>query len=733
MATRHAVPAAAPKQPSRRSINRIIPAVPHRFSRPPAARPLTPEDPSSAAQRDADRQPATQSAKPEPAPAPIATPLTPDSRVSPVENRNEDEHALASSPAYSGDLHVDSPVNAHGRLLPASFCASLTSWPAAESDTPSAAAQNGEDAAVTPQPEQPVLPVANGERPKSTVRTALPPEFYPREKPMGHVFGAESADLAAQFPLAHRPSASLEGLVFGGPAQESPAVPSTPQEFEQGMQGAQLGFARPPPGLAPPRLAAQFYPGHSHHPSESATPWPLPSYSMAMAPEAIYANGTDYHSPAYPPTSGAFKAPFAAPFSPQGGPVSMNGITMRSHSQSPNKSQYGEAEPSPHYDEESQNVSFANGFASGKQAQGYDVVKHISSQFGNPEFTDYVLHIRSPDVMLWSMPVHAAIVSRSPVIFEALRHSAPPPFQTKDTRRLAEVVTDDRFVTPESLNEAVKILYAAPLLSPKAFLYNLSPWDASHDQGYASNDARKRMGEAISYAAAGRVLQMPEMQACGLRIAKSLLRWDTLDIALHFGFSANKTTVQPVGFGTDSRILETYAMALLDDALDFVAYNFPSDFKLYSIAPELRQNPRLPAVVESQQTSHNPRLSKIRFGDAPPEDELKPSPVTQFLSSILLSIPLALLDRLFSHPAAANQVGWSGLVKLMRGVIEEREKRRQKVLKSLGKSLDASISRSLLENLHREERVEPAPERPSGFKPVAIRLSSSIGLVNTFL
>ncbi|KAL5378823.1 hypothetical protein DPSP01_008863 [Paraphaeosphaeria sporulosa] len=713
MATSHAVSAAAPKQQPRRSVNRIIPAVPHRFSRPPAARPLTPEDPSTAAQRGSDTQPAIKSAKPEAAPAPIETPLTPDSRISPVENRDEDEHALASSPARSGDDHADGSMDAQGT----------------ETDNQSAAARTGEDLAATPQPEQPAIAVADGERPKSTVRTALPPEFYPREKPMGRTYGAENAELAAQFPTAHlpahRPSVSLEGLVFGGAAQESPAMPSTPQDLEQGMRAAQLGFARPPPGLAPPHLAPQFYPGHSHHPSEPATPWPLPPYSMAMLPETLYSNGNEYHSPAYPPASGAFQAPFAAPFSPQGGPVSMNGVAMRSHSQSPSKSQYGEAEPGSNNGEESQNILYANGSPSAKQVEGYDVVKHISNQFGNPEFTDYVLHIRSPDAMLWSMPVHAAIVSRSPVIFEALRHSAPPPFQTKDTRRLAEVLTDDRFVTPESLNEAVKILYAAPLLSAEAFLYNLSPWDAGHDQGYASNEARKRMGQAISYAAAGRVLQIPEMQACGLRIAKSLLRWDTLDIALHFGFSANKTTVQPKGFGTDNRLLETYAVPLLDDALEFIVYNFPSDFKLYSIAPELRQNPRLPAVVESQQSSHNPRLSKIRFGDAPPEDELKPSPVTQFLSSILLSIPLALLDRLFSHPAAANQVGWSGLVRIMRGVIEEREKRRQKVLKSMDKPLDTSISRALLENLYREERVEPASERPSGFKPVAVRLSDS--------
>lgn len=536
---------------------------------------------------------------------------------------------------------------------------------------------------------------------------------------MGNTPALETMD-----PLAHRQYPSVEGLVFGGPAQDSPAVPSTPQEFETGLRTSQQqAFGRPPPGLAPPHLAPQFFPGHSHHPSESAAPWPQPPYSMALPPDAIYANGSEFHSPIYPPISSGFQAPFSVPFSPQGGPVAPNGGATRSHSQSPNKSHQGEDRGSS-YDGELHTAVHMNGGASINYPASdiYDIGKHVNHLFGNPEFTDHIFQIRSPEAILWSMPVHAVIVSRSPVVLEALRHGAPSPFPTKDNRRLAEVVTDDIFVTAESLNEAFKILYAAPLLPANAFLYNLGPYGGGQDQGYTFNEARKRMGQAISYAAAGRVMQIPEMQACGLRIAKSLLRWDTLDIALHFGFSASKTTVQSNGFVPDNRLLETYAVSLLDDALEFIAYNFPSDFSLYSTAPELRQTPRLPVVVEPKQPSHTPRLSMIRFGEAPPEDERKPSHVTQLLSSILLSLPLALLDRLLSHPAAANQVGWSGLVKIMRDVIEEREKRRQNILKIQAKLL-VDAPRTLLENLYREEHVEPTAERPSGFKPVAIRMA----------
>jgi hypothetical protein len=58
----------------------------------------------------------------------------------------------------------------------------------------------------------------------------------------------------------------------------------------------------------------------------------------------------------------------------------------------------------------------------------------------------------------------------------------------------------------------------------------------------------------------------------------------------------------------------------------------------------------------------------------------------------------------------------------MRDVIEEREKRRHNILKIQAKLL-VDAPRTLLENLYREEHVEPTAERPSGFKPVAIRMA----------
>jgi hypothetical protein len=709
-------PAQAPQRQARRGAPRIIPAIPRRFARPPpAARPITPDESTTAAAPVTQREPTPQPAEetktePEHAATLQETPPTPDSKLSAGSSGEPDEPIPANSPARSEDDHVEAEMGVQGLsyLLthPTRMRRQTLTAPLATSEE-HANLETTPEAIRPPQPEPNTVEV-NGDRPKPTVPTELPPEFYPRESP--------SLPPPTNFPV-HPLQRNVEGLVFGGPVQESPAMPSSPQPT----------FARPPPGFAP-HLPPQFFPGHSHHPSDPTASWPQPAYPIAPPPEAMYGNGHDYTSPVFPPGSAPYQAPYQAALPLQTAPLALNG-TNGPNTLSPSKSQFSEARPASNFEEESI-VPNANGIASRRfevQNEGYEISRHLSGFFGNPEFTDYILRIRSPEVMFFSMPVHGALISRSSVILEALRRNPPPGLRTKDPRRLADILMDDPFVTSESVHEAIKILYGAPLLSAQSFLFGLSPYDRSSEQSYSFNEARRRMNQVISYAAAGGVMQIPEMQTCGLRAAKALLRWDTLDQVLHFALTADKTTVQANGKVVDSRLFETCAMPLLDDSLEFIAYNLPSDFSLYTLAPEMQQYPRLPTVLESKQPTHNPRLSKIRFGDAPPEDDLKPNHVTQILSTVLLSIPIWLLDRLLSHPAAANQVGWSGLKKISRDVIREREGRRIKALRTQGKpSPDVSTPRDLLENLYREEIVERSVERPSGFKLTAVRPVESV-------
>jgi hypothetical protein len=90
--------------------------------------------------------------------------------------------------------------------------------------------------------------------------------------------------------------------------------------------------------------------------------------------------------------------------------------------------------------------------------------------------------------------------------------------------------------------------------------------------------------------------------------------------------------------------------------------------------------------------------------------------VARLLSSILVSLPLPLLDRLFNHRATANQIGWTGAAKVLRDVVDERESRRLKAVRSQ-MQIDSAASSVLMENLYVEERIEHvgnSPMHPSG-------------------
>ncbi|KAF2025967.1 hypothetical protein EK21DRAFT_75127 [Setomelanomma holmii] len=684
---------------ARRPLPRIVPAIPHRLSRTiPSARPITPDESNQGAVAHNEPQPQPQPRRvvekleeeSQPTTA-VDAPMTPDSRAS-VDKSEVGAAVLAASPAKSAEDHIERAVHDAG-VEP-------------EPET------NGH---AMPDPDTQLQPVTNGAHRKLTVPTELPPPFYPSSKTDRQTLHTDGSDAAV--PQSHRSQLSAGAAAFRA-RNGSPATPATPYEIEQDSHDQLSAGPRPPPGFAPPEFTPSFFPGHSHHPSEAGAAWPYQPY-----PDLIHTNGSDFNSPSFPPGPDAYAASFDDPQRPA---VGLNG-TLTAPSQSPNKAQFGEVKPSSDHGEDQRGVTYPSGSPLHTERFGespFELAAYLSTQFGNPEFADFILQIRSPDSILVSIPVHGIVVVRSPVIAEAVRRSMPAAHRSRDTRRMLDVLVTDPFVTRESLEEAVKVLYGAPLLSPQPFLYGIASCAYDNNHQSSSNDAQKRMRQLLSYIAAGRALQLPSMQACGVDIARSLLRWDTvgevLQVALHSSTAARMKN------GSEPE--DPFTAALLNYAIDFMAYTFPVDFKLYSIAPELQELPRLPVHLDARPAAHNPRLSKIRFGDAPLEDNSKPGHAARMLSSILLSMPLTLLDRLFNHRATANQIGWTGVVKVMRDVVTERENRRQKALKGEVRPVqDGNVPSALLHNVYIEERieqVEPSSLYPSGHRMTAQRLTS---------
>ena len=709
---------------ARRPASRIVPAIPHRLSRAtPAARPITPEHSHKGpvVQPQSEAPPPSQLQPQPPHKHHVQAPPTPDSRASTASKSEPGASDLAHSPASSSETPPTHTHNAQGQ--PTHFyCTTFADL----LQTVSSATEK----TIRAQDVPPVLaataapietkPAANGIHRKPAIPTQLPPPFYPSSGI--HTPVAQGSD-TTQSPV-HFAMPSIDGPPFG-PAHDAPAPPLAPYDVQPGMHGQQQSVPRIPPGFAPPQFTPSFFPGHSHHPSDVGAPWLYPPYSMAP-PEPAYGNGSDFQSPSFPAGPAAFPDPYQNPFPSSDAPPVMNG-TAASHSESPDRSFFGETQPGSDRADGQRGAPLQNGNGLDSERlneSAFELASYLSTQFGNPQFADFVLQIRSTDSTYVSIPVHGIVVVRSPVIADAIQRSHLATQRSRDARRLVDVVTSDPFVTPESLEEAVKIMYGAPLLSMQSFLYGLGPCAHEGNQTHASSDARRRMEQLLSYVAAGRVLQQPNMQGQGVEIAKALVRWDTLDQVLHYGLQA-ATSSQSGPDGADTH--DPFAAALLNCAIDFVAHNFPNNFNLYRIAPELSADPRLPSIVDARPPTHNSRLSNIRFGDAPPEDDVAPNHVFQVLSSVLLSLPSLFLERLFNHPAIANQIGWTGAAKTMQDVVDERENRRQKTVRGQSQRVqDGTIPKSLADTVFLEERIEhvgSSPIHPSGFRLSTTRLS----------
>ena len=682
----------ASAQQARRPPARIVPAIPHRLAKAlPATRPITPEESSKGTlvpRQDTPPEQELQStiaAQPDEQAAAIEPPLTPDSRTSVAGKSEADAPFSAHSPARShssGIPHLEHDHSAHTSGGDHSPSASPKLAP---SDNEAITAVNGLHQNLPSDTESPPSPLY----PSSVLDTGT--------------LAAEGYRVSRE-PLSHRHQLSAGALVFHS-ASESPAIPTTPQENEIHTNGQQQQQQQQQRLSTRPAPTTTFFPGHSHHPSKVDAPWFPAPYSMAP-PDAVPDIGGDLELP-------SANGPISYP-KPFNGHVS---AAAALHSQSPSNSHPGEIPLDVDKTNEQLTIPYQNGTRPppGRfEESAFELAAYLSTQVGNPELADFILQVRSPDSILVSIPVHGILVVRSPVIAEAIRRSPPLDHHARDSHRLINVCTLDPFVTRESLEEAIRLLYGAPLLSPEPFLYGLGPYLYESGQMSPSSDARRRMQQVLSYIAAARSLQLPSMQGRGVDIARMLLRWDTIELVLQYGLQASSgPRFRSEGPESD----DVFVTALLSYAIDFMAYTFPVDFKLYTIAAELQDAPRLPTLIETRTPTHNPRLSRIRFGDAPPEDDLQPNHAVKVLSTILLSLPLTLVERVFNHRATANQIGWTGALKLMQDVVNERESRRQKALRGqLKPSHDGRIPSPLLSNMYVEESVEPSSNHPSGYR-----------------
>jgi len=521
----------------------------------------------------------------------------------------------------------------------------------------------------------------------------------------------------------------MDSIVFGA-RTDSPSVPLTPQDMETDIRAPQP-FSHPPPGVMIPQFSQHYY-GHSSQQPDSNAPFLGPPMSLAPPPpNGVYS----YSNSEYPltvwPVPPAYISHHLPSFSPNQETKLMNrnGHSPSSLSQSPVRSQARDTVAGSELGgDRLTNIpptgSILAAPNSHPEDNPFELAAYLSSEFGQAEFADFLLQIRNGDLILLSLPVHGIIVKRSKTIASLIRGRKASFAREGFRLPVLDLLVTDEFLITQSLAEAIKHLYGAPFLSTEAFVWDLAPFQPNTQHITPHSPARLRMKQALSYVAAGFLLQLPSFTNCSVDLVRKLLRWDTVDLVLHFALHSKRYATTQQGDSDhdlhsetdDSHRLTSDPLnaTLLGEVVAFVVCSFPAHFQLYTAAPELTDCPRLPNKTEHKPPTHNPRLSKIRFGDAPAEEDSKPVYVVRILSSLLLSLPFHILARVFDHFELGGRLGWQYVGTLMKTVVGEREKRRIMVLKNTTRPTSRGLHNEQVDNLFWEERVTASADHPAG-------------------
>jgi hypothetical protein len=319
------------------------------------------------------------------------------------------------------------------------------------------------------------------------------------------------------------------------------------------------------------------------------------------------------------------------------------------------------------------------------------LVEYLQSQFAEPQFADYTLELRYSDDRATPVriPGHNLLFARSPTLKSLMTAQAQSNSDGLTPRTLF-IETEDRFLRSDSFWMAVQRLYGGPLLDPGASVAGIIP-AASQLSSTMPGTLADRFELALGYAAAGHILKMPPVVSRGIDIASHFMSWLTLEKALDFALDGGLDSEWTLRNSRYTTSFGTYGPAvnmLIHSASTFIITCFPPNFELDTSAPQPTHNHRLPSITETRPAPNNPRLSSIKFGDHPSEDNIRASSSTSsssILSKILLNLPFPLLKYVLESEGLGNVHGWATTVlrqKVMHTVIEEREKRRNEARES---------------------------------------------------
>ena len=307
------------------------------------------------------------------------------------------------------------------------------------------------------------------------------------------------------------------------------------------------------------------------------------------------------------------------------------------------------------------------------------------------KLADYTLELRYSDDRAEPVriPGHGLIFGRSPTLKALMKAQAQVNNGDGLTGKSLLIESDDHFLRSDGFWMAMQRLYGGPLLDMGTAAMQHLP-QTSRQSHPMPGTAADRCELGLGYAAAGHILQIPPVINRGAEVAGHFINWETIEKALDFALDGGIDSQWTYGAQPEqSKCPSTYGPAvniIIYNALNFMVSSFPPKFELDTSVGEPITNRRLPLIPDDRPP--NSRLSFIKFGDHPSEDSVKSesgTSITATLSKVLLNLPFHLLKYVLESPRLGNVEGWASTnlrQKVMHSVIEEREKRRIKVLSS---------------------------------------------------
>ncbi|KAF2863794.1 hypothetical protein K470DRAFT_254687 [Piedraia hortae CBS 480.64] len=342
---------------------------------------------------------------------------------------------------------------------------------------------------------------------------------------------------------------------------------------------------------------------------------------------------------------------------------------------------------------------------------------HMAEYFNNPTYADCELIVTDEKGGRHVMMCHTMVIARSPTLCKILQQHSMHSYKPMAT---VPVHLVGQYVSVSAFIDCIRFLYGGLLAEDVPKTWQMSMKDC--------------MCQIISHIATGEWLGVREITDSAVKAARDTLDWSSmealLDFCLNGGLSStfaikddsetdsdstsHRSSSRDRGFGRPE--WDPYATMLLEYIIEYSIYNLPSCYYLDAAVSSSLEFPGEPML-------HDKSLDHMQFGHLPLEGYQRPTGIVSTISSILLSLPFAILKIILEHDILTGRIGATTVASIMRQIVNERERRRcLRATEMANEAKMRSAAPGLKARTLWSEGVEPSSDHAPGFRITRRRL-----------